>query len=67
VLDTDQEEGPEEIDSLHLDLAPPALEEFVLSLDPYPRRPGVEFAPESPVSEPPESPFAVLKGLKQGS
>jgi uncharacterized metal-binding protein YceD (DUF177 family) len=67
VLDTDQEEGPEEIDSLHFDLAAPVLEEFVLSLDPYPRRPGVEFAPESPVSEPPESPFAVLKGLKQGS
>jgi hypothetical protein len=67
VLDTDQEEGPEEIDSLHLDLATPVLEEFALSLDPYPRRPGVEFAPESPDSEPPESPFAVLKGLKQGS
>lgn len=67
VLDSDQEEGPEEIDSLHLDLATPVLEEFALSLDPYPRRPGVEFAPESPDSEPPESPFAVLKGLKQGS
>lgn len=67
VLDTDQDEGPEEIDSLHLDLAGPVLEEFALSLDPYPRRPGVEFAPERPDSEPPESPFAVLKGLKQGS
>jgi uncharacterized metal-binding protein YceD (DUF177 family) len=67
VLDTDQEEGPEEIDSLHLDLATPALEEFALSLDPYPRRPGVEFAPESPDSTPRESPFAVLKGLGQGS
>jgi uncharacterized metal-binding protein YceD (DUF177 family) len=67
VLDTDQEEAPDEIDSLHLDLAAPVLEEFVLALDPYPRRPGVEFAPESPVSEPPQSPFAVLKGLKQGS
>jgi len=66
VLDTDQEEGPEEIDSLHFDLAGPVLEEFVLSLEPYPRRPGVEFAPESPDSVPPESPFAVLKGLRQG-
>jgi uncharacterized metal-binding protein YceD (DUF177 family) len=64
VLDTDQEEGPEEIDSLHFDLAGPVLEEFVLSLEPYPRRPGVEFAPESPDSVPPESPFAVLKGLR---
>lgn len=67
VLDGDLEEGPEEIDSLHLDLAIPVLEEFALSLDPYPRRPGVEFAPESPVSEPPESPFAVLKALRPGS
>jgi hypothetical protein len=67
VLDGDLEEGPEEIDSLHLDLAIPALEEFALSLDPYPRRPGVEFVPESPVSEPPPSPFAVLKGLRPGS
>ena len=67
VLDTDQEEGPEVIDSLHLDLATPVLEEFALSLDPYPRRPGVEFAAETPDSDRPESPFAVLKGLKQGS
>jgi len=58
------EEGPEEITSLHLDLAVPALEEFVLSLDPYPRRPGVEFSPKKGESDPPESPFAVLKGLK---
>ena len=64
VLDGDEEEGPEEIDSLHLDLAVPALEEFVLSLNPYPRRPGVEFAPPNADSAPPESPFAVLKSLK---
>jgi hypothetical protein len=64
VLEGDQEEGPEEIDSLHLDLAVPALEEFALSLDPYPRKPGVEFAPQTPDSVPPESPFAVLKSLK---
>jgi hypothetical protein len=67
VLDADLEEGPEEIDSLHIDLATPVLEEFALSLDPYPRRPGVEFAPKSGDSEPGESPFAVLKALKQGS
>ena len=60
----DLEEGPEEITSLHLDLAVPALEEFALSLDPYPRRQGVEFAPKTGESDAPESPFAVLKGLK---
>jgi uncharacterized metal-binding protein YceD (DUF177 family) len=58
------EDGPEEITSLHLDLAVPALEEFVLSLDPYPRRHGVEFTPKTGPSGPPDSPFAVLKGLK---
>jgi uncharacterized metal-binding protein YceD (DUF177 family) len=60
----DLEEGPEEITTLHLDLAVPALEEFVLSLDPYPRRQGVEFAPKTGESDLPQSPFAVLKGLK---
>ena len=60
----DLEEGPEEITSLHLDLAGPVLEEFVLSLDPYPRRQGVEFAPKTGEFDPPQSPFAVLKALK---
>jgi uncharacterized metal-binding protein YceD (DUF177 family) len=63
-LDLGEEEGPEEIESLHFDLAAPVLEEFALSLDPYPRAPGVEFAPKSPESDRPESPFAVLKDLK---
>lgn len=59
-----EEEGPEEIDSLHYDLAGPLLEEFILSLEPYPRCPGVEFSPQSGTPEQPESPFAVLKTLK---
>jgi uncharacterized metal-binding protein YceD (DUF177 family) len=64
VLDGLEEEGPEEISSLHYDLAQPVLEEFVLSLEPYPRRPGVEFSAPSGPSDPSESPFAVLKALK---
>src|SRR4051812_45661199 len=56
-----EEDGPEEIASLHLDLAGPALEEFVLSLEPYPRKPSVEFTPKTGESDPPESLFAVLK------
>src|SRR5215216_4212101 len=52
VLDLTQEEGPEEITSLHQDLAVPVLEEFILSLDPYPRRPGVEFTPKTGESDP---------------
>ncbi|HEU0161895.1 MAG TPA: hypothetical protein VFQ69_05795 [Rhizomicrobium sp.] len=59
-----EEEGPEEIESLHYDLAGPALEEYVLALDPYPRRPGVAFEAQTGGQDRPESPFAVLKGLK---
>jgi uncharacterized metal-binding protein YceD (DUF177 family) len=58
------DEGPEEITSLHVDLAGPALEEFILALDPYPRRPGVQFAPKTGETSPSNNPFAVLKGLK---
>jgi uncharacterized metal-binding protein YceD (DUF177 family) len=64
VVDSAEEEGPEEIESLHYDLAGPVLEEYVLSLEPYPRRPGVQFAPQTEPSDRPESPFAVLKSLK---
>jgi hypothetical protein len=60
----DADEAPEEIESLHYDLAGPALEEFILALDSYPRAPGVEFAPGESSDPPPESPFAVLKSLK---
>ena len=56
---------PEEIDSLHYDLAAPLIEEFILALDLYPRAPGVEFQPPEGEGAA-ESPFAVLKGLKSG-
>jgi hypothetical protein len=42
------------------------MEEFLLAIDPYPRAPGVAFQPPEGVNEPPESPFAALKGLKSG-
>ena len=60
-----EDDSPEEIDSLHYDLAAPLTEEFVLALDPYPRAPGVEFQPPEEEGAA-ESPFAVLKGLKSG-
>lgn len=60
----DLEEGPEQIESLHYDLAGPVLEEYVLALEPYPRAPGVAFRPENEGLDRPESPFAVLKSLK---
>ena len=64
VLDSLEDDGPEEISSLHYDLAAPVMEEFVLSLEPYPRRPGVAFSSPSDGFQPPESPFSVLKILK---
>ena len=57
---------PEEIDTLHYDLAAPLIEEFLLAIDPYPRAAGVEFQPPGEGDKAPESPFAVLKGLKSG-
>jgi uncharacterized metal-binding protein YceD (DUF177 family) len=60
------EDLPEEIDTLHYDLAAPLIEEFLLAIDPYPRAAGVEFQPPSDGDKSPESPFAVLKGLKSG-
>lgn len=57
-------ETPEEIESPRFDLAAPLLEEFLLTIDPYPRAPGVAFeTPADPEAET-QSPFAVLKNLK---
>ena len=61
-----EDDKPEEIDSLHYDLAAPLIEEFVLAIDPYPRAPGVAFEGLQEAQDRPESPFAVLKGLKSG-
>ncbi len=59
------EDTPEEIASLDYDLAAPLLEEFVLSIDPYPRKKGAAFEPPAQPAEPPKSPFGVLKRLKE--
>jgi uncharacterized metal-binding protein YceD (DUF177 family) len=61
-----EDDKPEEIDSLHYDLAAPLIEEFVLAIDPYPRAPGVAFEAPQEAQDTPENPFAVLKGLKSG-
>jgi hypothetical protein len=66
VFDPEADEVPEDIESLHYDLAGPALEEYSLALDPYPRSPGAEF-PAGTAAEADrgrQSPFAVLKSLK---
>jgi uncharacterized metal-binding protein YceD (DUF177 family) len=66
IVSPNDDDLPDEIESLHYDLAEPLLEEFLLAIDPYPRAPGVAFAPPEGMGDKPESPFAVLKALKSG-
>lgn len=63
-LSAGDEDVPEVITSLDYDLAAPLLEEFVLAIDPYPRKEGAAFEPPPSAEILPESPFAVLKALK---
>ena len=56
---------PETITSLDYDLAAPLLEELVLAIDPYPRKAGAAFEAPAEPDDAPESPFAVLKSLKE--
>jgi uncharacterized metal-binding protein YceD (DUF177 family) len=67
IVSVEDDESPEEIESSRYDLAEPVLEELLLAIDPYPRAPGVAFEPAGEAKSPEESPFAVLKQLKQGS
>ena len=57
-------DDPDVLEGTMLDLAEPVLEELSLSLDPYPRAPGASFETPGEGEAPPESPFAVLKALK---
>jgi len=62
----DEADLPTEIEGASLDLGEISAEHFALALDPHPKKPGVVF--EMPGGEPddeaPQSPFAVLKKLK---
>ena len=61
-LDLDAEDPPDVLTEDRIDLAGYVVEHLALEVDPYPRKPGVEFEP--PPAEPEASPFAVLKTLK---
>jgi uncharacterized metal-binding protein YceD (DUF177 family) len=63
-LSAGDEDVPETITSLNYDLAAPLLEEFSLAIDPYPRKEGAAFTPPEGTESAKESPFAVLKALK---
>ncbi|MSP95006.1 MAG: DUF177 domain-containing protein [Alphaproteobacteria bacterium] len=58
-------EDPDVLDDAMIDLAAPVLEELSLSLDPYPKAPGAKFEVPDEEDTPKESPFAVLKALKE--
>lgn len=49
-----------------IDFGAVALEELALAIDPYPRAPGATFEPPKDDADREESPFAVLKRLRQG-
>ena len=60
----DDEDAPEVMTGSLLDIAAPVLEEISLSLDPYPRAPGVSFEAPKDDDKTSDNPFAVLAKLK---
>lgn len=63
-MDLEAPDPPDVLDSEEIDLAAYLVEHLALEIDPFPRKPGAEFqyTPDAPE----ESPFAVLKKLKDG-
>lgn len=62
--DAEIPDPPEPIVNGAIDLGQLASEFLVLGIDPYPRKPGVEFVPPETPEDPDEHPFAALKALK---
>ena len=58
------DDPPEPIIGGKIDLGRLAAELFVLAIDPYPRKDGVEFEPLITPADPKDHPFAALAGLK---
>jgi hypothetical protein len=61
-VDPDAEDPPDVLESDEIDLAAYVVEHLALEIDPFPRKPGVEFEP--PADNTDLSPFAVLRRLK---
>ncbi|HVI32941.1 DUF177 domain-containing protein [Phenylobacterium sp.] len=61
-LDPDAPDPPDVLEGEAVDVAGYVVEHLALEVDPFPRKPGVEFDYTPPTQE--ESPFAVLKKLK---
>ena len=63
--DINEYEPPDEIVNGQIDLGALTAEFLALGLDPYPRKPGVDFNYRDPSDEK-DSPFAALNKLRQG-
>lgn len=61
-LDPNAPDPPDVLEGDTIDVAAYVVEHLSLEIDPFPRKPGVEFEYTPPTQE--ESPFAVLKKLK---
>ena len=61
-VDPDAEDPPDRLEGEEVDIGAYLVEHLALEVDPFPRKPGVDFEP--PPSESPASPFAVLQALK---
>lgn len=61
-LDPDAPDAPDELAGEEIDLGEYLVEQLALEIDPFPRKPGAVFEYENPKGD--DSPFAVLKGLK---
>ena len=61
-VDPEGDDPPDVLEAEDVDIAGYVVEHLALEIDPFPRKPGVEWS--APPPEEPESPFAVLKGLK---
>jgi hypothetical protein len=64
VIDPLAEDPPDIVDGEAIDVGGYVVEHLALEIDPFPRKPGVEF--ESPADAATSSPFDVLRGLKGG-
>lgn len=62
-VDPEGEDPPEPL-GRELDLGEILVEELSLNLDPYPRKPGVEFHDDAAAARPRENPFAKLAKLR---
>lgn len=62
IMDVDAEDPPDLLVGGRIDLGAIIVEFLALALDPYPRKPGVEFRQSQEEGE--ASPFAALKSLK---